>query len=202
MWWRSARSAVVRLATAATLMLSCTLEPAPQPAVETGGPASGSGTGEAGGGSSSPILVDVDANQVMKADAGSGVGVFTEYRTGGHWHVWWTCDTAVDQDSACNYDISVSAESGGIANAVTEGPDAASVSWGGSNSIDLVVTTTIAVDGVAFDTDPGAIITLDAMLNGEQNGAFLFFVQRGKINGGYQGTLSDPLMLEPAPGGA
>ena len=47
-----------------------------------------------------------------------------------------------------------------------------------------------------FDTDPGAIITVDAAMGGIHDGRFLFFVQDGKVNGGYSGALTDPLMLE------
>jgi hypothetical protein len=45
--------------------------------------------------SATPLLVDVDPNQTLSAAPGQGAGVFIEYKTGGHWHVWWTCDTAL-----------------------------------------------------------------------------------------------------------
>lgn len=204
---KSVGSGALKLATAATLVLSCTLQP------DTGPPALGAEGGaglssgpspsvmDGGGGGPAPILVDVDANQVMKAIPGTGVGVYTEYKTGGHWHVWWTCDTSVSGYS-CMFDVTLSAESGAIANAVTQGPDGGSVTARGSNGIEVTTTTTNAVDGVTFDTDPGAVISLDAKLDGAEDGTFLFFVQDSQINGGYQGTLSDPLLLEPAPGGA
>jgi hypothetical protein len=48
---------------------------------------------------------------------------------------------------------------------------------------------------VLFDTDPGATITLTATVGGLYNGQFLFWVQGGQVNGGYTGTVTDPLML-------
>jgi hypothetical protein len=202
MMWKSVGSGALKLATAATLVLSCTLNPeSAPPGAEAQGAGAPLAVVDGGGGGIAPILVDVDANQVMKATPGTGVGVFTEYKTGGHWHVWWTCDTSVSGYS-CMFDVTLSAESGAIANAATQGPDGGSVTARGSNSIEVTTTTTNAVDGVTFDTDPGAVISLDAKLDGTEDGTFLFFVQDGQINGGYQGTLSDPLLLEPAPGGA
>jgi hypothetical protein len=42
----------------------------------------------------------------------------------------------------------------------------------------------------------GATITVT--LSGIANGSLLFFVQDGKVNGGYTGMISDPLMLVPS----
>ena len=71
-----------------------------------------------------------------------------------------------------------------------------------SQDIELVTTTTTGIDGVTFDTVVPAgttpIITLNAKLNGVDDGQYLFFVQDGQINGNYAGTLTDPLMLEPS----
>src|ERR1700736_6314658 len=104
MWaaW-TGRAMAIGVAASAVLVGGC--------AVETSAPASGGGgtsgtaypgpTGTAGGSGSSsgasagvqPMLVDVDPNRTMTAQPGQGVGVFTEYVTGGHWRVWWTCHT-------------------------------------------------------------------------------------------------------------
>jgi hypothetical protein len=52
------------------------------------------------------------------------------------------------------------------------------------------------VQGVRFNTEPDAIITVSAALSGEYSGSFLFFVQDGKVNGGYTGTVTDPLQFQ------
>ncbi len=163
-------------------------------AVPAGGPTTGDGSPSA-----TPILVDVDTNQTMTATPGQGVGVFTEYTAGGHWHVWWTCDTAVNpQAPTCAFDVKISAASGAITNVKSESFDARNGASlvKTSPTIEAITATTTETHGLTFDTDAGAIITLDAAMGGAHDGRFLFFVQSGKVNGGYAGTLTDPLMLE------
>jgi hypothetical protein len=129
----------------------------------------------------------------MNAQPGDGVGIFTEYAAGGHWHVWWTCDTN-KTSASCPMDVVVTVASGAIA---TTKPDASTTTLTASaQKLEATSTTTTQVDGVHFDTDPGATITLSATVGGCLDGSFLFFVQGGKVNGGYTGTLTDPLMLE------
>ncbi len=179
---------------------------------------SGSGGGYAGGGSSSsggtpsgsssggtvqPMLVDVDPNQTMNASPGDGVGVFVEYATGGHWHVWWTCDTN-KTGLSCSFDNTISAAKGSIANvgSMTPGVAAMGVTQNAPGAIEAQTSTTTAVDGLTFDTPLTAgqtpIITVDAKVNGQENAQWLFFVQNGQINGGTHDMLTDPLMFEPS----
>jgi len=56
-------------------------------------------------------------------------------------------------------------------------------------------TTSTGVAGIRFDSDPSAIISLTATVDGVANPAYFFFVQSGKVNGGYTGQLTDPLRL-------
>jgi len=167
-----------------------------------------------GSASSMPMLVKVDPNAPMTQTPGQGVGVFTQYDTGGHWYVWWTCDTSLSND-ACDFAINISVAHGDITNArpqnfleadllsgggagstLPEGgtPDAESTE--GSPALHATTTTTTTVQGVYFDTAPGAVITLSAALSGEYSGSFLFFVQDDEVNGNYKGMLSDPLELQ------
>jgi hypothetical protein len=162
-----------------------------------GGGGGGSGTSTSGFGGGVQ-LVDVDTGQTLTAQPGQGVGVFTEYQAGGHWNVWWTCDTVMTGLS-CNFQISVSVSSAPVTNLASQlsesGAQPVQVS---PNEVSATTTTTNATDGITFDTAPGAIVTLGAKLDGNEDGSFLFFVQDGKVNGGYQGALADPLMIEPS----
>ena len=163
---------------------------------------SGGGTTTSSGGSTQPMLVDVDPNRTMNASPGEGVGVFTQYETGGHWDIWWTCDTS-KTSLPCAFDVTVTVSTGTIANvagqtlAAAEAPTQAS-----TQSVELVTTTTTGIDGMTFDTvvpvGTTPIITLNAKLNGVDDAQYLFFVQDGEINGNYAGMLTDPLMLEPS----
>lgn len=176
---------------------------APEPAPYE--PAAGEGTGGVGGddparedGSSaspSPMLVEIDTDQTMTADPGQGVGVFVEYASGGHWHVWWTCDTALTNQS-CDYVVTATAKSGNVSNADASQLEGGAMTTPTPSSVTARITTTSEVHGIAFETNPGAIITLEASLGGITDGAFLFFVQDGKVNGGFGGKLTNPLQLQ------
>ncbi len=163
-----------------------------------------SGTAPSGGASSSgaaPTLVDVDTNQTLTAAPGKGVGVFIEYQAGGHWHVWWTCDTALT-GLPCAFQVGVSVASGAIVNVATEAlASGDQITQLDPTSVQATTITTTAIHGMTFDTAAGSVITLDAQVNGQReiNGqSFLFFAQNGQANGGYAGRVADPLMLQPA----
>lgn len=153
------------------------------------------GAGDAPAGSSqatsgSPMRVVVDTDQVMEADPGKGVGVFVEYATGGQWHVWWTCDTALSSRS-CRFDVRVSSPAG-----ITKGESTATIAAATETSLGLRSTTSTTVDGVKLTTAPGAVLTVEASVDGVTDSSFIFFVQKGQVNGGYQGGLTNPLELQ------
>lgn len=210
---------VARLGTVAlaSSLLACVIEDAPprhlagDPAPSGVGGVDGSGGSGAVGGESpvlppsnpaspAPMLVVVDTDQVMNADPGQGVGIFTEYAAGGMWHVWWTCDTSISQQD-CEVSLSATATAGNIT-----GIDAAELEGGFVTSptpsrVEARVRTTTQVHGIRFATNPGAVITLEATVGGLREGpgpnrSFFFFVQGGKINGGFTGALTNPLQLQ------
>jgi hypothetical protein len=139
-----------------------------------------------------PVTVVVDTDQTMTAVGGDGVGVFIEYKKGGHWAVWWTCDTTRSK-LGCTFSISGAAV-GGLRNLAGDN-DARLVS--GALAISSTVTT--EVHEIAFDTNPGEKLTLDAKVAGiDPATSLFFFVQDGKINGGYTGKLTNPLIFQPS----
>jgi hypothetical protein len=168
-----------------------------------GGGPGGTSTTSPGGNdatnNATPMLVDVDPDRTLNANPGDGVGVFTEYASGGHWHVWWSCDTNTTGQS-CTFDVKVTVPVGtAISNVSGDGLSTSDKLYTPSSTlVEAVTTTTTSTSGIWFDTPAGTVITLTASVGGLTDGAFLFFVQDGKINGGYTGKLSDPLMLEGA----
>ena len=139
-----------------------------------------------------PLTVVIDTNETMTAVGGDGVGVFVEYKSGGHWAVWWTCDTTRSK-LGCSFSISGSA-AGNLKN-LTGDKDAQLVSGA------LAITSTVAteVHEIAFDTNPGEKLTLSAKVNGiDPTTSLFFFVQDGKINGGFTGKLTKPLVFQPS----
>jgi hypothetical protein len=141
------------------------------------------------------MLVQVDTDQTMHEAGGDGVGVFVEYGKGGHWHLWWTCDTSRTQQS-CDFAVGAAAASGNVSNVNATDLAGGFVASATPSRVDARSTTTTEVHGIRFDTAPGVAITVDASIGGVKNGAFLFFVQNGKVNGGFAGTLTDPLELQ------
>lgn len=144
------------------------------------------------------ILARVDTGKTMSAPPGDGVGIFIEYATGGAWHLWWTCDTRQTGES-CVFDLSASVDTGQINNPREDSTLTGDANAALSASPTLVAAaskTTLSAHGVRFETVPGAVITLDARIGGERSGKYFFFVQNGVPNGGYDGSLSDPLMLQ------
>lgn len=192
-----------------TSLVACVIEDAPPrrlandpaPATPVGsGAVGGTPAPDPSGVSTSPILAVLDTDQVMNADPGQGVGVFSEYFGGGKWHVWWTCDTAKSQQ-ACDVVLSATAASGTISNLDSTAIDNGSAVISNGSRIDAQTTTTTQVHGIRFNTNPGAVITLEAAVGGLREGpgpnrSFFFFVQDGKINGGFTGRLSNPLQLQ------
>lgn len=167
----------------------------PDPAPTAGDPGSTPPPATSGNASPSPMLVEIDSDQTMTAVGGEGVGVFIEYFKGGHWRLWWTCDTAQTRQS-CDFNVSAAAASGNITNVDAAELPGGFVTASTPSRVDAKSTTTTEVHGIRFDTNPGAVITVDASVGGLKDGAFLFFVQDGKVNGGFTGKLTNPLQLQ------
>jgi hypothetical protein len=152
--------------------------------------------------SPNPMLVEVDSDQVMAISAGDGVGVFVEYGTGGHWHVRWTSDTNASQ-VARSFDLRFTVSSGSFSNFGSEGfaaTDQLYTTGDAPQSLEAITVTSGTIEGLHFDTAPGSVVLIDALVDGLHQlpgvSTFLFFVQDGRVNGGFQGTLTNPLMFQ------
>jgi hypothetical protein len=149
-----------------------------------------------------PVTVIVDTDQTMTdTPGGDGVGVFVQYAAGGHWHVWWTCDTN-KSGLPCDFTVDMSGSS--ITNAKPSAFETNdSLDTTTPNRLVATTHTTVGVEAVDFDATPGANVTLDVSVSGLRDGGFFFWVgtdANGKpaINGNYQGQLSDPLVFSPS----
>jgi hypothetical protein len=152
--------------------------------------ASGSSSGPA-----QPLVVDVDANQTLQATPGQGIGVYVEYETGGHWNVSWTCDTSLTSLS-CNFVVDASVTAGTLVNSTGDDLEANDMlTQESTQHLEAATTTTTGIDGIRFDTAPGATLTVGVQLNAPVS---FFFVQDGQVNGGYKGVLTNPLMFHPS----
>jgi hypothetical protein len=182
-------------------LLACSVETSRYDTGSGGGGPLPAPSGDNSGGvaNAQAMLVDVDTNRTMVAQPGDGVGVFTEYAAGGHWHVFWSCDTNRTSFD-CGFNVNLST-GGPITDAAGESLDASDVlmtSQATNGELGVNSQTSTTIKGLTFDTAPGASIVLDAQIDGQRDGRILFFVQDGQVNGGYQGALADPLTLEPS----
>ncbi len=143
-----------------------------------------------------PLTVVVDTGQTMNAQGGQGVGIFVEYRAGGHWHVWWACDTTLS-NRPCDFAVTMTGTS--LQNSTTAqfGPND-TLDTSTPNQLVATTHTTTETDAVDFDATAGTVIQVDVSVSGIRDGQFFFFVQDGQINGNYQGPLTDPLIFEPS----
>jgi hypothetical protein len=150
-----------------------------------------------GGPSEYPILAPVDTGATMTAAPGKGVGVFTEYLGQGNWNLWWTCDSLVDSTNPpCQFDVKVSVTTGSITSVTPQGLQSTDTLSVQGTQVEAVTTTSTASDGITFQTAPGATITLSASVAGQYDGRFIFFVEGGKVDDGFTGTVTDPILLQ------
>ncbi len=148
------------------------------------------------------VQSNIDTDRMIDVDAGQGAGLFLEYASGGHYHLRVACDTA-RSNTSCHWDIIIDPEAGKtISNATGENLSAAdSLTTFPSptdntalTSYHLVTETTTEVDGMTFDVDPGAAVTVDAYLDGTCAPQFMFWVGDGAL---HQGASSNPLTVTP-----
>lgn len=160
------------------------------------GASAGSGGATTASTETKPMLVVVDTGKTMAATPGEGVGVFVEYAQGGKWHVWWTCDTT-QTGKACGFGVKAWVDGGAIDSSRTEGFQANDTFVRtGQQRVEASTTTTSKQHGLWLETAPGAVLTVQAAVRGAPETGFLFFVQDGKVNGGYEGQLTNPLMFQ------
>lgn len=153
-----------------------------------------------------PLLAVIDTGQTVPAQD-SRTGVFTEYKAGGEWRIWWACD-ARSTGPACSYRIDVTGDgtaftyiNGQLSDGGTlQNCDTEVVGQYCYLTYEIIVTSSVTIETnqITFFTTPGATIALDAQLDGTETGTKLFFMQDGELNGGYRGVITDPVMLVPS----
>jgi hypothetical protein len=144
-----------------------------------------------------PLQVAIDPDKALESPAGEGVGVFVEYTAGGHWHVWTACDTN-SSNEVCAFDVFVKVTDGTkITNAQPENLESGdSVQQLDDGSLQLSAQTSTEFDGMTFDTDPGAIIELDALVDGARDPRLIDWFGGGVLHN--QGAPTDPIDFKPS----
>jgi hypothetical protein len=148
-----------------------------------------------GGSASQPIeQATIDVDQLLDVEPGDGAGAFIEYEAGGTYHVTTSCDVA--ENGECYWDIVITPLDDSPVLSVSpidlEGDD--SLSLGESNQLRLLASTGKDFDGFSFQTDAGAAIRVDALLDDAPANPYLFWVGDGALR---SGAPSNPIDLVP-----
>lgn len=143
-----------------------------------------------------PKQVTITPDKTLNADPGAGVGIFVEYATGGHWHVWTTCDTTTSK-VACDFEAFAIPEKGAkISNVkaaeTLEGADVAEEMKDGSAH--LSASTSTELDGMTFDATPGAVVELEVYLDGVPDSRVVFWYGNETL---HTGAPTDPIDFLP-----
>jgi len=137
----------------------------------------------------------IDTDRTLVPKPGAGADVLIEYATGGTYHLSTTCDT--NQGNSCFWDILVTPLDGAATLSVApvdlESDD--SVSLGSGNQVRFIAYTGADVDGFTLQTDPGAAVEVDALLDNGAANQLLFWFGDGALN---QGAPSNPIDLQPS----
>jgi hypothetical protein len=148
------------------------------------------------------MKVAIDADKTMTTEPGEGVGLFIEYATGGHWHVYTACDTNLSS-FACAFDVIVSVidPATEISNVKTENLTGEEdfIQVDGTAEVHLYTKTTTALNGVTFDATPGAVLEVDTYLDNKPGEHFVYWIGEGVL---HTGAPSNPLQLSPTEGQA
>jgi hypothetical protein len=140
--------------------------------------------------------IDTDAG--LDTQPGEGAGVFVEYAAGGKWHVFTSCDT-IKSGFSCRWDIVVTPVGSGakLTNLTGEDLEAGAgdeVSLTTDGSAWLLASTDTGLDGFFFDTNPGATVRLDVVLDQRPEARYVYWVGGGGVQ---RGAPSNPLDLTP-----
>lgn len=144
-----------------------------------------------------PLLVNVDTDEPLDAKPGDGVGIFVEYYNGGHYRIWTTCDTDIS-GATCSFDIFTSVDTSsnisGIVEENLEGFDSITFNQG-QGAVDLHFETDYDYDAMEIDVTPGAILRVEAYLDGVSEPRFVYWFGDGVL---HQGAPTNPVDFFPS----
>ncbi|MBK7582568.1 MAG: hypothetical protein IPI67_20515 [Myxococcales bacterium] len=127
---------------------------------------------------------------------GQGAGTFVEYETGGKWHVFTACDTAIS-GLPCRWDIIVSVGAGAeLTDFQPEELESADyLDWRTKKGVRMVAENSLDFDGFTLEATPEATLRVDVYLDDAPAPAYLYWVGSGGL---HQGAPSNPLDLTPS----
>ena len=160
-----------------------------------------SGGGYAGAGGSSFTRVEqasIDTGQALSTEPGQGVGALVQYQAGGTWHIHVACDTALSRER-CRWSILVEPQGGArIRNATGDQMETSEddINWdeSGGSGAELLAVTGSDADGIFVETDPGATLRVDVLLDDAPANEFIYWIGGGAM---HRGAPTNPIDLTP-----
>ena len=182
------RGALITLLPVAVALLACGYD-------NDGETMAGPAAGGAGGGSTGEIAqAAIDTGAALASVAGQGAGTLVEYEGAGKWRVHLACDTALSSER-CLWDIFIEPLDGArirnVSQEALDGEDA--FDWDGEGARLIAVTGT-DTDGLVLETDPGAGLRVDVLLDDAPGNEFIYWIGGGAI---HRGAPTNPIDLVP-----
>lgn len=146
---------------------------------------------------STPDKVAIDTGATITATAGSGVGVFVEYATGGHWTVSTACDTNTSGYS-CDFDLFISGVAADTKLTNPSGKDLTGldvIEIQADGTLHLYANTSTGLDGITFDAPPGAGVEVEMYLDTLPQPRFVYWIGDKVL---HTGAPTDPIDLTPS----
>jgi len=140
----------------------------------------------------------IDTGEILEVEAGAGAGAFIEYEAGGTYRVTTTCDTSTYGDD-CRWDIVVTLLDGAPLESMSPVglEDQDTLLFGDDTSVRFVVHTDTDFDGFSLQTEPGAAIRFDALLDGGCANRYIFWVGDGALHSGAPSSVLELVPSEP-----
>jgi hypothetical protein len=138
------------------------------------------------------VTIDTDAQ--LTTEAGKGAGVLFEYMNGGHWHISTVCDTALS-GYRCDFDVTAQTIGSKVTNLLAEELESSDVATSYCSDTALLgVTTGSDLDGLWFDTAPGATVRVTAALGQTIYDNIFYWVSAGVV---HDDANANPFELTP-----
>ena len=116
-----------------------------------------------------------------------------EYRTGGDWEVWTSCDTKAT-GATCNYEVNITS-AGAISNVESVDVEANDrVDSFNGNAISFFAETATRSDALRFTTEPGADLEVELILDGIVAPPYMVWYADGLVHDGADGS---PVVFQP-----
>ncbi len=131
------------------------------------------------------LQTDIDRSGFLDLDPGLGAGATVEYAGGGFWRFAVSCDTFYS-GLPCEWDLIVSTIDAELSDVAPEGlePSDSLARFVGDpdpNAVQLLTTTGDDIDAFTLQTEPGAGVSVDVLLDGACGGTYVSWLAGDEI---------------------